>query len=378
MPRTTPIRRVVATALLAALVLLHPVSNARAASPDDESRRLEIHGYGEIHYNNPEGGTMNRQALAMVDVHRLVLGWEYEFTPSLRLEAEVDYEHAAGEIELEEAYIEYDLGATTSLRVGGLIMPIGPLNEFHEPPNYHSVERPYVETYVIPTTWQEVGVGLAGHGANGALGYRAYLVSGLDAAGLDPVKGIREARQHGSEATAEDLAVVGRLEYAARGGVSFGASGYYGGADQGDPALGDVTVGILEADLRLRRGALDLHALAAGVDVSGPVPVTFTPGIGRSMYGLLGEVAFDLLHGRERGRHDRRLWVFGRVERFDTTAKMEATASQRTPEAERTVLTGGLAYHPIQPVAFKADFEHWEDGAEQQLNRFNLGVAFQF
>jgi len=57
---------------------------------------------------------------------------------------------------------------------------------------------------------------------------------------------------------------------------------------------------------------------------------------------------------------------------------MEATASQRTPEAERTVLTGGLAYHPIQPVAFKADFEHWEDGAEQQLNRFNLGVAFQF
>jgi hypothetical protein len=369
-------RSLALAALAAAALLFGPLSRAHAASESGESGRLEIHGYGEIHYNNPEIGTMDRRALAMVDVHRLVLGWEYEFTPSLRLEAEVDYEHAAGEIELEEAFLEYDLGATTSIRVGSLLMPMGSLNEFHEPPTYHSVERPYVETYVIPTTWQEIGVGIAGRGRNGALGYRLYVVSGLDAAGFDAMKGIREGRQHGAEATAEDLAVVGRLEYAARGGVSFGASGYYGGADQGDITIGKVTVGIAEADLRVRRGAIDLRAVAAGIDVpdygSGQ-----SGGTGRRIYGLLGEAAFDLLHGRSNAEGDRRLWIFGRVERFDTTADGNFVVP-RVPEAERTVLTGGLAYHPIQPVAFKADFEHWKDGADQELNRFNLGAAFQF
>jgi len=348
---------------------------------DDEpamDKRLSIHGYGEVHYNNPEIGTMDRKALAQVDVHRMVLGWEYEFTPSLRMSAEVDFEHAASEIELEYLQVEYDLTPTMSLRAGNLLMPVGPLNEFHEPPTYHSVERPYLESSVIPTTWQDIGVGIVGRAANGALGYRAYVVSGLDATGFATEDGIREGRQHGLEAKAEDLALVGRLEYAAKGGLSIGGSGYVGGADQGTPGLGSVTVALAEADARYRRGALDLRGEVANITVGNSDSVSTLVGesVGSRIWGAYSEAAIDLLHGRTR-TEGRTLWLFSRIERFDTNADTESGVV-RVPQAERTVLTGGVAYHPVREVAFKADFEHWKDGADQQLNRLNLGVAFEF
>lgn len=375
-----PARRTVGTTAAALLVLtslLLPPA-AGAAEPSNTDGRLSIHGYGEIHYNNPETGTMNEDAPAMVDVHRLVLGWEYDFSPILRMSAEIDYEHSASEIELEYAHVEYDLSPTLSLRAGSLLMPVGPLNEFHEPPTYHSVERPYVQTSIIPTTWQEIGVGLVGRASGGALGYRAYVVSGLDAQGFSGGSGIRGGRQHGVEAKAEDLALVGRLEYAARGGISLGASGYYGGADQGAMGLGDVTVTLATADARFRRGALDLRGLAATGSIENSDSITAVTGspVGSKLYGVYGEAAFDLLHGRG-GDAERQLWIFGRFERFDTMADTEAGVTD-APGAERTVITGGVAYHPVRDLAFKADLEHWEDGADEELNRLNLGVAFQF
>ena len=367
------------TSIAAALAIaLFAAGPAKSETDPTVEKRYSIHGYGEIHYNNPETGTMDQDAPAMVDVHRLVLGWEYEFTPAIRMSAEVDYEHSASEIELEYAHIEYDLAPTMSLRAGSLLMPVGPLNEFHEPPTYHSVERPYLEANVIPTTWQEIGFGLVGRASDGAIGYRAYVVSGLDATGFRTANGIREGRQHGIEAKAEDLALVGRLEYAAKGGLTVGGSGYWGGADQGTPGLGDVTVSIAEGDARFRRGALDLRGEVASISVGNSDSVSAFVGesVASRIWGLYGEAAFDLLHGRTQ-TPDRALWLFARFERFDTNADTE-TGVTRDPLAERTVVTGGIAYHPVREVAFKADVEHWEDGADQDLNRLNVGVAFQF
>jgi len=153
-----------------ALALLFSISQtalARAEEDEDLLGKLQFHGYGELHYNNPKIDTMSSGAGNVIDVHRFVLGWEYEFTENLRVEAELDYEHAAKELELEEAYLEYDLLPAVSLRVGTVLMPVGPLNETHEPPLYYSVERPYVERYIIPTTWQENGLGVAGRPSEG-------------------------------------------------------------------------------------------------------------------------------------------------------------------------------------------------------------------
>ncbi|HET9950564.1 MAG TPA: hypothetical protein VFS09_02090 [Candidatus Eisenbacteria bacterium] len=367
---------VAATAILLALSLAAPARAEGDAPPED--KRLEIHGYGEIHYNNPETGTMDKDALARVDVHRLVLGWEYEFTSSIRMSAEVDFEHSATEIELEYALLEYDLTPTLSFRVGSLLLPVGPLNEFHEPPTYHSVERPYIETYVLPTTWQDIGLGLVGRTTNGALAYRAYVVSGLDATGFSTSDGIRGGRQHGVEAKAEDLGLVGRLEYAIKGGFTLGTSGYVGGADQGTPGLGSVDVTIFEGDLRFRRGAFDLRGEWAGVSIGNSDSVSIAVGepVGSNIWGVTWEAAFDLINGRSKAP-GRALWLFTRYERFDTNGDTEPGIA-RDPAAERKVFTTGVSYRPVREVALKTDVEFWKDGADQDLTRLNVGAAFQF
>lgn len=351
---------------------------AAEEAPAAESR-ISFHGYGEVHYNNPQIGTMDQGAPAQADVHRFVLGWTYEFTPVIRIDAEVDYEHAARELELEYAHLDFDLTPNLTARAGSLLMPVGPLNEFHEPPNYYSVERPYLHQYIIPTTWQENGLGVVGRTTSGAFSYRAYLVTGLDGIGFTAEEGIREGRTETHEAIAEDLAGVARVEYAATTGFSVGASGYFGGADQGRPGLGDVTVGIGETDVRFRRSGLDVRGVFARVAVAGADSVSAATGenVGEAMQGFYAEAAYDLLRRDLSPERRRAFFLFARYEHFNTNEEMP-TGLTADPAAERTVFAGGAAFMPIEKVSLKADFEHWEDETDVQLNRFNLGMAFEF
>jgi hypothetical protein len=371
------VARPFAAALLAAAAL--SMTTSFAAAQDSIEDKLHFSGYGEIHYNNPQIETMNDDAPAEVDVHRFVLGWRYDFTPKIRMDAEVDFEHAATEIELEYAYLEYDLAAATSLRAGAVLMPVGPLNEFHEPPNYYSVERPYVENSIMPTTWQEIGLGLVGRFGDGAFGYRAYVVTGLDASGFDTIDGIREGRGHGAEAPAEDLAGVARLEYSGTSGLNLGGSAYYGGASQGDSTLGDVKVTILNADARFRRAGFDLKGVVYHTSIRDADELSDALGttIGEKMLGWYGEAAYDFLRRDRQGSSGRALFLFGRYEDFDTNQDVPAGLTA-DPAADRQVITGGVSYMPIDKIAFKADVEHWEDGTDADLTRFNLGAAFQF
>jgi hypothetical protein len=364
-------------AAVALFLIVWPLSSARAEEETSDQSRLAIHGYGEVHYNNPEIGSMDDHAPARADVHRFGLGWTYEFTPSIRMDAEVDYEHAAAELELEYAELDFDLTTTLTARVGSLLMPVGPLNEFHEPPSYYSVERPYVQQYVIPTTWQENGFGVVGRTPNGALGYRGYLVTGLDATGFSALDGIREGRTASSEALAEDLAGVARLEYATTSGFSLAASGYYGGADQGQAGLGNVTVGIAEADARFRRAGFDFRAMFARVFVDAPDSLSITTGVGKTIQGWHAEVAYDLLRRDLSSERRRSLVLFARYEDFDTNEEMPAGISA-DPAADRTVRCAGIDYMPIEKIALKADYEHWEDGTDDTVDRFSLGAAFEF
>lgn len=381
-PRSIPAALAGAAVLsILALVAARPslADDEDHAAAADDSARIEFHGYGEAHYNNPATGTMDKSAIAEADLHRLVLEWEYGFAPGIGLEAEVEYEHAAKELEIEEAFLDLALTPGVSLRVGSVPLPVGPFNESHQPASYYSVERPYLEESLIPTTWQEIGLGLVGRGAGGGVGYRAYLVTGLDASGFTSMGGLRDGRSGGGEAKAEDLAGVGRVEYATRTGLSLGASAYYGGADQSRSGLGRVAVAIGTADARYRRGGLDLRALAARVQIDGADRVSFVTGesVGKAMAGWSAEAAYDLLRRDARPSRSRALFAFARYERFDTNHEM-ARGFAANRAADRKVATAGVSFLPIDKIAFKTDFEHWEDGTKAELNRVNLGASFQF
>src|SRR5262245_39196129 len=108
-PLAVALTRAAAIVLFLAVALFTP---AHAEEETSDQSRLAIHGYGEVHYNNPEIGTMDDHAPARSDIHRFGLGWTYEFTPKIRMDAEIDYEHAAAELELEYAELDFDLTTT--------------------------------------------------------------------------------------------------------------------------------------------------------------------------------------------------------------------------------------------------------------------------
>ena len=363
---------------MAILIAAAPVARAEDEE-GEEVGKLEFHGYGEVHYNNPRIDTMSPGAGNELDFHRFVLGWEYPFTEHLRFEGEIDHEHAAQELELEEAYLEYDVTSTFSVRGGTLLIPVGPLNEFHEPPLYYSVERPYVERYVIPTTWQENGAGFAGQAGQGHVSYRAYVVAGLDATKMTSLGGLHDVSSKGSESKADDLAGTGRVEWGVARGLTLSGSGYFGGADQRTPGLGQVTLTILSGDARYRRGGFDLRGVYDRVRIGGADRVSAFVGqtIGEVMQGWYAEAAYDLLRRDRAQSSGHSLRLFARHEELDTN-KEAPTGFPADPAADRKVTTGGLAYYPIEKIALKADLEHWKDGAGQKLNRANLGMAFMF
>ena len=196
--------------------------------------RTSIGGYGELHYNKISSDAGDSSE---IDFHRFVLFFGHEFTDRIRFFSEFELEHslagdgAPGEVELEQAYVEYAMGDTAFARTGLFLLPIGILNETHEPPTFYGVERNDVENIIIPSTWWEAGAGARGNFANG-LSWDASLHSGL----AMPTEGgsafrVRSGRQKVAEATADDPAATFRLRYTGVPGLELAASYQY----QSDP-----------------------------------------------------------------------------------------------------------------------------------------------
>ena len=78
--------------------------------------RLNIGGYGEIHYNQPlSSGTRNNGSL---DVHRMVLMFGYKFNDRAQFVSEIEFEHV-GEVDVEQAFLQYKINNYINFR-GGL------------------------------------------------------------------------------------------------------------------------------------------------------------------------------------------------------------------------------------------------------------------
>src|SRR5262245_10176896 len=232
---------------------------AQSATTDDGYPQTgPLSGYMELHLNKGDGED------AIVDFHRFVLIVNHGFSPRLRFVGEIELEHAfvegleeSGEIELEQAYVDFLLSRRINVRAGMLLMPVGFINERHEPPVFHGVERPFVDTVIVPTTWFDVGAGLHGELTRGVR-YRAYVVAPLSSLEFSADEGIRGGRQKGSEANVRNVAFTGRLEYLGVRGLTLGASVWTGQSSFETRRL-DTTVTVSAVDSRYRRSRLELR-----------------------------------------------------------------------------------------------------------------------
>jgi hypothetical protein len=261
------------------------------------------------------------------------------------------------------------------VRGGLFLVPVGILNETHEPPTFFGVERNRVETRIIPTTWREGGVQLFGELAEG-VSYQVGLHSGLALdPGSDTRGGMRGLRQGVAESTAERLAVSAALRIAPRAGLSGGLSLVYQN-DLTQGAGAEVSALLSEAHLQYRRGPLEARGLYARWDVDGGDDF-FTDGggqIGETQQGWYVEAAYHLARLLPEG-HD--LAPFVRYERLDTNNSLPSGVV-RDPSRDERVTTAGLNYWPTPQVVVKVDVQDFHNDASTGLDRWNVGVGWWF
>jgi hypothetical protein len=356
-----------------------------AASKVYRARRgVAIGGYGEMVFTNPDDTLDDGSAsgeVATADLLRAVLYFGYKWNDHLLFNSEIEVEHAVaadgdeGEVAVEFAYVDYRHSDAWGARGGLLLMPIGFLNELHEPPIFFGSTRPEVEQVIIPSTWRELGGGV--YGSAGPVDWKGYLVTSLDASGFTAAEGIREGRQEGMEAVAEDLGITARVDWTVRPGLLVGAGGFTGDTAQANPGLEGARVTQYEGHAEWRWRGLQARALYARTRLDDAVAVATLTGenVGSQMNGYYGEVGWNVLSLNKSSRQE--LFPFVRYESLDTQAEVPSGVLA-DPANDRIVHTLGIHYRPIPNLALKADWQGFSNPAGTAVDRIHLALGWLF
>ncbi len=348
---------------------------------------VSVGGYGEALlelFDDEREDGLPAEKTDRLDFLRAVLYFGYKFSDSWVFNSEIEYEHAStsngGSVSVEFAYLDYLYRKQLNLRAGLVLLPMGWLNELHEPTVYLGAVRPRTERQIIPSTWRENGIGA--YGALGGFNYRTYVVNGLDASGFSAA-GLRGGRQKGAKAKAEDFAWVGRLDYTAVPGLTAGLAGYFGnsGQDLEDADGGSIPVGtsIFDLHLEYRYRGLELRGLWARAELDDVARLNEALGyegiesVGETLEGGYLQAGYDVLAGRGKSS----LTPYLRWEQLNTQQEVPEGWSAN-PANDVQVLTLGLAYQPIEQLIFKAEFQNIDNEAETGVDQFNLSMGYIF
>ncbi|HEY6195295.1 MAG TPA: hypothetical protein VI504_09660 [Candidatus Eisenbacteria bacterium] len=373
----------------------------------DASGGASLGGYGEMLFAAPDrthqNGTLSG-ARPTLDLLRAVFYVGHKFTPTLLFNSELEWEHGgvldegeasvdpasgagttelSGEATVEFAYLDWRVRPSFGVRAGKLLVPMGLVNEQHEPPVFYGARRPDTESLVIPSTWTAAGAGFYGETAAG-LEWRAYAVEGLDARRFAAASAIREGRQGAAQALVTHPAFTARVDWKGTNGLTLGASGYTGDAwQEANPAGVHLSARVTLADAHVRwqwRG-LELRGLAvngrladAGV-LSDALALTGAERLGERFFGGYAEAAYDVAPRAWPGTE----WSFtpyARAETLDTQDGVPGGVD--TDASEHTVFTFGVAVKPHPNVVVKADREQRSRGAGLETGQWNVALGWLF
>ena len=360
---------------------------------------LSIGGYGEAFYQDVVSDN-NNDAKSTADLERMVLYVGYKFTDKILFNSEVEFEHGSternGAVSVEFAALDFFINPMANVRAGMVLMPMGFLNQIHEPPFYFGNHRPEVEQKIIPSTLNEVGVGLFG-AITPNLTYTTYVVNGMNAKGFDS-NGIRDGRQGGSQALAQNLGYVARMDYVpdALPGVTVGGSAYVGNSGQDQDYDGQkpsVLTQLYESHVQWKYRGLEFRTLGSWgfvgnadilsaeskrlADIATAEGTPTNPQtIGSQNYGWYSEVGYDVLPLMFRDT-PQYLAPFVRYEKLNTIAKAP-TGFVGDPTKDQQIFQVGLQYKPIPQVVIKADYRNFVAKQGALPDDFNLGFGFIF
>lgn len=362
-----------------------PAADAVTANSPAGEPATVLTSYGEMgarFYNKDTGRNS-------ADLTRFVLGFQHRFDSQTKLVTELEVEHAvssaddAGEVAIEQAYIERQLNANWAARAGLFVMPMGLLNENHEPTAYYGVERNFVETAIIPSTWREGGVQFVGDLDQG-LTLQAGVSTGFDVSKWDPTDAetaespLGAVHQEMSQAKSHDWGGFVALNWRGVPGLQLGGAVFAGRGGQGQAGVPKMGVTLWDVHARYTPGAWDLSALYAQGRITNTTDFNQTlvgnPYLVPSRFsGWYTQAAYKLWsHG------DLALSPFVRWEQFNTREAYADVGAGLTPEAAKAerVITVGANLAVGAGVVLKADIQRFKENSDD--NRLNLGLGWSF
>jgi hypothetical protein len=273
----------------------------------------------------------------------------------------------SGEISMEQLFVKFNINRNNYI-VGGLFIPrIGITNENHLPTTFNSNDRPFVEQFVIPATWRELGISVYGQIPKiPGLNYSAAIMNGLSSASFQQGSGLREGRFEGSNATASNLAVTGALLYYVKH-FRIQASTYYGGTagvskKQGDSLHIDygafgTPVSLSEINVQYN-GTKGLHFKALGTYVSikdaDKINLAYANNTPSSMYGYYVELGYNIFQSIDKLKTQSML-LFARYESMDLNASVPKNGIEDGLQ-QKQYIVAGLHYQPLKGVSVKLDY----------------------
>lgn len=359
-------------------------------------RGLSLGGYGEANYINFIGDEEDTD-LDRSDALRTVLYLGYKFSDRIVFNSELEFEHATtssvnngagnGSVSVEFAALDFLWLPEINARAGLLLVPMGFVNEIHEPPFFYGVQRPETETRILPTTWRENGVGIFGN-LGETVEYRFYTLAGFNSQNFTDA-GIRGGRQQGNRSLSEDFAFVTRVDWSpdAVPGFLLGGAVYVGDSGQDVEVAGgdipDSRLWIFEGHTQYQNGPFHARGLFAFTSLSDARELNTVlarpvdAAIADEMLGGYAEVAYDVypwLFGDEAHQ----LEPFIRVEYVDTQYDVpEGFDSNR--DRANWIHAGGVNFYPHSNVVLKVEYRNVNTrGQGERADELGLGMGFAF
>jgi len=393
---------------------------------------LSIGAYGEVYFGAVQNPAAGGQWQNSFDARRLVLLPTYAITPNIIFNAEIEFEHAGsgfdnddklhGTAEIEQLWVDFKFSDPISWRAPGIdLVPIGYINQHHEPTQFYSVLRPELYNGLIPSTWKVPATSIYGTIVDG-ISYQLMAAASNEDFG-DSFDLRTEARTVPpfpipyfpgvdginalvfSNAPIGDfiqltnaVAVTGRVDFVLpqTPGLAWSISGYFSpnieprGAhgDLGN-LLGSTSMGVFDAEFRYRIPNTWIELRGEGVWVTFSNPVNLranndtdpTDNVGKNMYGFSGEVAMHIPMGTIIGTQWEAVPFYRYTnQNFQTAGFAGTDANMPTGQGQTQFHDVGVAIFPSPEIVLKATYQKVinKDPAGANADTFLGGVGFFF
>lgn len=369
------------------------INTADRLLQNNSGNKLSIGGYGEVNFYKPF--IENTISNSTLDVQRFVLMLGYKFSDRAQIIAEIEYEHVK-EVYMEQAFFQYRINDYINLRGGLMLIPMGLVNEFHEPTTFNGVIRPHLDKYIVPTTWREIGAGVTGRIQSASLKYQVYITNGFNGydggAKFNGKDGLRGGRQKGAKSFMSSPTFSTKFDYYGIPRLKLGAAAYignsqstaYNGIDENDQnmiaAADSTVVGInmigLNAIYTIK--GFQLRGQYVHTSISNSIEYNTSTGsdLANTMDGYYAEVSYNVFHNTNIKTS---LIPFVRYEKYYTHKKVDSEITQNLAY-NRTDITFGLGYKITPGLGIKADYQIYqnEDPNSTDSGQLNMGLAFWF